>query len=260
MSRRLGLLAALAAAVVLAWAAWQGWGWWQLHAIYQATDGEAAPILTPRHVAALRKLRFTWNVLIESGGPTVDPMAPYGSADPAEDLGPILGTSDPAAVARFHREVSSALIWALEHCDLPPGDYRLAHLDNAGMETALRDGLAGLPAARIDAVLATLPRLAPDGVFHATEQHRLLLREMRFEWPRSDLMIPVAGTGTPVPAIHFKRPFGDMSFFELDMARILGLPAPAPDRVDPLYDRLYWEMWPALQAFVESAPIGPECR
>lgn len=260
MSGRGKLWVALAASAVLVWAAWQGWGWWRVHDMYRADDSEAAPVVTPRHVAALRKLRFTWNVLIESGGPTVDPTAPYGSADPADDLGPILGSTDRVALARFHREVSSVLIWALDHCDLPPGDYRLAGLDNARMAQALRDGLAGLPAARVDAVLASLPRLAPDGVFHATEQHRRLLRGLRFEWPRPDLMLAVAGTGTPVPAVHFKRPFGDMTFFELDMARLLDLPPPTPDRVDPLYDRLYWDMWPALQAFVEYAPIGTECR
>ena len=71
-----------------------------------------AQTITPQ-ARALRKLRFAWNTAIENGGPVVDPLAPYGSANLAADLGPILGTRDKVAIASFHRKVSSLLIWAL---------------------------------------------------------------------------------------------------------------------------------------------------
>jgi hypothetical protein len=60
-----------------------------------------------------------------------------------------------------------------------------------------------------------------------------------------------------VPIVHFKRPFGDMSAFEIDMARIIGQEPPASD---PHFNRLYLEMWPALQAFVQHAeiPVRPD--
>jgi len=67
--------------------------------------------------------------------------------------------------------------------------------------------------------------------------------------------IRIAGSGYPAPVVHFKRPFGDMSAFEIDMAAILGLPSAKGDTIDPLLDRLYWEMWPALQTFVEHVQI-----
>jgi hypothetical protein len=173
----------------------------------------------------------------------------------AADLAPIIGTRDRLAIARFHREICTVLVWALEHSDLAEGQYRLAHLDNASMEQQLRRGLAGLPAERIAAVLADLPRLEPDGYFRFTSQHRRLLRALRLEWPDIGIMEVVAGPGYPAPAVNFKRPFGDMTAFEIDMASVLGLPRPSLDHVDPLLNRLYWEMWPALQTFVEHATI-----
>jgi hypothetical protein len=239
---------------VLAWCAWEAWRWGQAQRVYADPETPALTI-TPNHVAALRKLQFTWSTLIESGGPVVDPMAPYGSKNMAADLGPMIGTRDRVAIARFHREVSAVLVWALKHGELADGQYRLADLDNAGMERRLRRALAGLPQERIAAVLADMPRLQPDGHFRFTDRHRRLLRALRLEWPDAYLMQIVAGSGYPAPVINFKRPFGDMTAFEIDMAAILDLPRPSVDRIDPLLDRLYWEMWPALQTFVEHATI-----
>src|SRR5262249_42294957 len=50
---------------------------------------------------------LAWNTQIESGGHVVDPWTPYGSESMADDLGPIIGTRDRVAIARFHREVST---------------------------------------------------------------------------------------------------------------------------------------------------------
>lgn len=251
-SRMIWLLIPTVAA--LAWLSWTGWRWEAARRIYADPDNPALTI-TPKHVEALRKLRFAWNTGIESGGPVVDPLTPYGNADITADLGPIIGSTDRVAIARFHREVSTLLIWALQNCALADGQYRIADLDNASMERRLRLDLAGLPAERINSVVAELPRLEPDGEFHFTNQHLRLLHELRFEWPDSEIMWIVAGTGYPVPAVHFKRPFGDMTAFEIDMAAILGLPRPGTDRIDRMLNRLYWEMWPALQVFVQQVKI-----
>ena len=250
--RRLIWLIPIVAA--LAWLVWTGWRWETARQIY-ADPKDPALTITPQHVEALRKLRFAWNTRIESGGPVVDPLTPYGSEDMAADLGPIIGTRDRAAMARFHREVSTLLIWALQNCALADGQYRLAHLDNASMEQRLRRDLAGLPDARINPVVAELPRLEPDGSFHFTSQHLRLLHQLRFEWPDDEIMWIVAGAGYPAPVVNFKRPFGDMTAFDIDMAAILGLPRPTGDRIDPVLDRLYWEMWPALQVFVQHVRI-----
>jgi hypothetical protein len=264
---------------LLAWPAWQVWQWELVRRIYASQEEPSAPTITSKHVQALRKLRFAWNTIFESGGPIVDPWSPYGSENMAADLGPILGTRDKVAIGRFHREVSSLLIWALRNGELVVGDYWLAHLDNASMERRLRRELArypGVPRERVEAIVAELPRLDPDGRFRFTDQHRRLLHELRLEWPDWQTISIVAdyvgmhlpGSGYPAPAVHFKRPFGDMSAFEIDMAAILGLPnAPGEDvpgrvggTIDPLLDRLYWEMWPALQTFVEHVEIDLAAR
>jgi hypothetical protein len=242
------------ALVVLVWLAWVVWRWELTRRIYTAQE-LPPPQITSEHIAALRELRFSWNTLIESGGPVVDPWTPYGSESIADDLGPIIGTRDRVSIARFHREVSTILIEALSKCDIADGQYRLAHLDNAWMEQRLRRDLDGVPDERIKAVVAQLPRLDPDRHFRFTDQHRRLLRALRFEWPDQQTVWIAARSAYPAPVVHFKRPFGDMTAFDLDMADILGHPRPPPNELDPVLERLYWEMWPALQTFVEHAQI-----
>jgi hypothetical protein len=231
---------------------WGGWMLRQSRAIREiyATDTVAVSQITDKHLAALRKLHIAW-MPIESGGPAVDPIAPYGTPDMADDLGPILGTQNPVAIARFHREVAAAIPVFLEHGQIAAGTYRLAHLDNARMEQVIR---RELPAARGDAVWASWPRLTPDGAFQMTDQHIALLHHLVVEWPDPNLRAASPFRGRPVPTVDFKRPFGDATAFERDMADILGWPHPAAR--DAALDRLYDQMWPALQAFLEHATIG----
>src|SRR5215470_10300238 len=150
--RMLWLILVLA---LLVWPVWQAWRWELVRRVY-ASEEPPAPTITPRHVQALRKLRFAWDPAIESGGPVVDPLTPYGSENLAADLGPLLGTRDKVAIARFHREVSSLLLWVLKHGELVEGDYRLADMTNASMEARLRRELArypALPSERVEAIV-----------------------------------------------------------------------------------------------------------
>jgi hypothetical protein len=239
---------------ILAWLIWNVLQWWLALRVY-THEQFPVPAITREHIEALRKMRFVWDARIESGGPVVDPFTPYGSKSMAADLGPIIGTRDRVAIAKFHREVSEVLIRALDKCALAPGEYRLAHLTNSVMQQRLRQDLAGLPQQRIEEVVGELPRLEPDGNFRFTDEHRRLLQHLRFEWPTAQHLGTVARGGYPVPAVHFKRPFGDMTAFDIDMAEILGLPPPDPGQLDPRLEHLYWEMWPALQTFVEHVTI-----
>jgi len=235
---------------------------WKVQSIYERgassdDDGERQP--DKRHLEAIRKLRFIWDPLVEGGGPIVDPYQPYGSAALADDLAPILGTRDEVAVAAFHVEVAAALSWALKHGELEVGRYPLAHLTNAEIERALRRELRGLPPERIAAIVKELPRLDPDGTFPFTHEHLLLIRHLRFGWPhRNMLAVFTTRHWIPVPIVNYKRPFGDMTAFEIDMAEILGLPRPPfnDTPLDQQLSNLYWEIWPALQVFVEHATIA----
>jgi hypothetical protein len=247
----------LLAMATLGWLLTREWQQFRLALQVYEDGGFPAPAITQKHIDALRKMRFAWDSRIESGGPVVDQFTPYGSTSMAADLAPIIGTGDRDAVARFHREVSEVLIWALDNCTVEVGQYRLAHLTNSLMEQRRRQDLDGLPASRVEPIIGELPRLEPDGYFRFTDQHRRLLQHLRFEWPAPDSVLVVARNiwGYPVPTVHFKRPFGDMTTFEYDMADILERPRPGPLDRDPLLDRLYLEMWPALQTFVEHVTI-----
>jgi hypothetical protein len=235
---------------------------WKVQSIYERAassddDGQRQP--DERHLKAIRKLRFIWDPLVEGGGPIVDPYRPYGSAALADDLAPILGTRDEVAVAAFHVEVAAALSWALKHGELEVGRYPLAHLTNAEIERALGRELRGLPPERIAAIVKERPRLDPDGTFLFTREHLLLIRHLRFGWPdRNMLALFDNRYWIPVPIVNYKRPFGDMTAFEIDMAEILGLPRPPLNDtpLDQQLSNLYWEMWPALQVFVEHASIA----
>jgi hypothetical protein len=235
---------------------------WKVQSIYERAassddDGQRQP--DERHLKAIRKLRFIWDPLVEGGGPIVDPYRPYGSAALADDLAPILGTRDEVAVAAFHVEVAAALSWALKHGELEVGRYPLAHLTNAEIERALGRELRGLPPERIAAIVKELPRLDPDGTFLFTREHLLLIRHLRFGWPHRNMLALFNNRyWIPVPIVNYKRPFGDMTAFEIDMAEILGLPCPPfnDTPLDQQLSNLYWEMWPALQVFVEYASIA----
>ena len=68
---------------------------------------------------------------------------------------------------------------------------------------------------------------------------------------------PAQGKYWPVACANFKRPFGDMSNFSIDMANILGRPSkkgandPEEDRLYELFDQMHI----ALQVFVMNAEV-----
>jgi hypothetical protein len=112
-----------------------------------------------------------------------------------------------------------------------------------------------LSEAQIAEIRSEIPRLDPDRTFVFTAAHRALLKHLRFGWPQPSLIF-LGNGGQIVPTVNFKRPFGDMTAFDIDMAAILGRPPPPPGgKFDPALWRLYTEMWPALQVFVEHAQI-----
>jgi hypothetical protein len=76
-----------------------------------------------------------------------------------------------------------------------------------------------------------------------------------------------AGSGYPAPAVHFKRPFGDMSAFDIDVAANLGLPHAKGDTIDALLDRLFGKcgrrcrrsssMWKSISPRVRAMATDP---
>lgn len=137
------------AGIAGAWRVWQYWLFYSALAELSELDG-LGEALRPdsRHLAAIRKLRFTWIQWWESGGPIVDPVRPYGSRNMADDLAPLIGTRNIEAIGKFHIQVARGLSWALQNGVLPEGRYPLAHLDNAAMESAMMRGTEHLSEAQ----------------------------------------------------------------------------------------------------------------
>jgi hypothetical protein len=102
--------------------------------------------------------------------------------------------------------------------------------------------------------------LADESTFDFTDRHRRLLTAMSWELsdPYSDEDIPGADP---------KRPYGNFTFYQLEMALHLGLiPAQKPADHDPMtpeivdaMTELHGQMQPALQVFLEHCEL-PEGR
>ncbi|MCV7385027.1 hypothetical protein [Mycolicibacter longobardus] len=102
--------------------------------------------------------------------------------------------------------------------------------------------------------------LPDQSAFEFTDQHRSLLRVM--SWELSDPYFD-----EDIPGADPKRPYGDFTYYQLEMALHLGLiPANKPDDHDPMTPEiveamtaLHFQMQPALQLFLQHFVI-PEGR
>ena len=95
--------------------------------------------------------------------------------------------------------------------------------------------------------LVVILAAAPKVTFELTDRHALLLRAARW---RQMFM-------------NAKRPYGDMTYFELDMAAILGEPVERteedalPEAQQQRLWKLHTETLPALQLYLLQARIEP---
>jgi hypothetical protein len=188
--------------------------------------------LTGTHLTLLRHAVVMWSP-VESGAPGVlvsplqvddeEGVSDATYADIAERAG--LAKVDKGQIDQLLLEMPEALAQLLAHGELAPGRYRY---DNP---------LADLPwtAHVLPKELASLAR---DKVvsFQFTERHAKLLRNARW-WGM--MMNP-------------KRPYGDMTSFEQDMAGILGEPVD-----EQRLWKLHTETLAALQVFLQKAKLEP---
>lgn len=209
-------------------------------------------LLTEAHLRLLRQAIVVW-VPFESGAPAilVSPLAggpqEQIEADIARRAGLVVEgapvtTEDRQRAKELISELPEALAQLLAHGDLPAGSY---HYVNRLLDIPQ---LASYVPAELGS-LATDPAVD----FEFTDQHALLLRATRWE----------DGQGLDRLIVNAKRPYGDMTYFELDMAEILGEPVVRrPNGALPLDDerrlsKLYTETLPALQVYLENATLAP---
>jgi hypothetical protein len=224
---------------------------------------------TAVHRGLLQQMVVVWDPT-ESGAPTVDPAAPYGSSNPWKDVQRVAekhGMKAPKAEAmRLHRETESALGVLLALGTLPAGRYELAD-PLAGRKSAF----AGISLVdRAESAIAGELRTHPPHQrgrmlrFEFRDEHRQALQAMSLEWREwsEDDDDWIDG-----PAIDAKRPYGNLTFFFLELARAIGLSPARPttrddhglshDQIRRL-GRLHHEMDLALQVFLRQAelPLG----
>jgi len=205
----------------------------------------------PEHAVLMRRLRVLW-VPVESGAPGIEFEDPLGP-DSLSIARAALKTSDDSRAIRKLAEVGLLVpryVAALGR--LAPGRYALP----AEMRPAF-----DFPESGVDA----------DGGFMLREEHLTLLRAADWRTVDRQSIESVLREGPrywPMPYIDGKRPYGNSSYYQVDMARLLGEPYPVDARgyarTDPAKDarleRLHRETLAALQVFLAHSSAQPPSR
>jgi hypothetical protein len=224
--------------------------------------GDGSFEITPSHLSLLRQARFTWDGA-ERGAPMLDPKRPYGRRDLLAQLAEVFGSDDADALARRNVEMFFVLARVLKRGALAPGRYALGNIGVADVREAMR-GYGG-----DDGVSDADLGVDADGLSTLTDDHVKLLRGIEIRWPSDyDCEDRVEMGEYPAAAADPKRPYGDFTFIEVDMARILGVLPPPPTSGEPaVFDpspelahrlqRLHWQMLVAMQVFVEQMVLAP---
>jgi hypothetical protein len=225
-----------------------------------ARDFDKEPVvstasLSSQNIACIRQLRFIW-IDAEAGAPSVDPEAPFGSNEALRDVAEITGEADETALERLYVEAMNALREFAAVARLAPGRYVLP----APIVTQLKKLMSDPEGAGID----------EEGGFQFDAEHAKLIAALRWVVMTHQMSFDPIELGAQLRSGRFwlvtsancKRPYGDMTYCELDMAEILGLPVDksddeyelAPELDERLY-RLHQRMHIALQVFVRHASM-----
>ncbi|MCV7289188.1 hypothetical protein H7J87_28065 [Mycolicibacterium wolinskyi] len=220
--------------------------------------GDGSIEITSRHIGLLRQMRFGWDGA-ERGAPMLDPKQPYGRTDLLAQLGEVFESDDARELARRHVEMFFVLARALRHGELSPGRYPLGNIGPDDVRRAMR----GYP----DVTDADLG-LDADGQVTISDDHVRLLRAIDIRWPSEYDCEDLLAIGRyPAAAADPKRTYGDFSFIEVDMARVLDVLPPPPLDGPAVFEpspelaarlqRLHWQMLVAMQVFVEHGNLAP---
>jgi hypothetical protein len=214
--------------------------------------------LTSDHLKLLRELVVVW-LEAEAGAPAVYSLEPYGSEDIYADMLRILdlksdtspSNEQKARLDTLQGEMEQAFEIFLQEASLPPSEYsypnyhrKYADLMPPQFRTWERYGEWKL-----------LPVPAGDMiVFSFRDEHLKLLRAA------NGGLVKDVGLG-----IDFKRPYGEMTTIELDMAAILGIPVPYDeqhnvnfsDEQQEHFHQLHTDMVFALPVFLRHGQLAP---
>lgn len=138
------------------------------------------------------------------------------------------------------KELLKAVQIAFRYGELPSGDYAYQKPEHAQLEH--NDAVNALPTS---------------STFHFEEKHLKLIRHMVVRHSYS------ADGGEIWVGVDPKRPYGDFSYFEAEMAEILGKPTSRNEKnqvvlspeVEQEMSRLHQDMSPAVQVFLRHARV-----
>ncbi|MBX9685909.1 MAG: tetratricopeptide repeat protein, partial [Candidatus Obscuribacterales bacterium] len=205
---------------------------------------------TSEHLKLIRNLRITW-VNCEAGAPMIDVERRYGSKRIYDDMARILDMKNPGKLSAEQVTKLDALDDALssdlcalflQYASIRPGKYKI----NNTMRSDFPDGHFTIN----DDGSGSLEIPSSEKMeFQLSDEHIKLLR--RASW-RSFAVDP-------------KRPYGDMSYFYIDIADALGIPFRRDSEGRPEFsketikhmDRLHGESVFALQTFFKFAELEP---
>ena len=208
-----------------------------IRAVFTAKDD---PAITGNHTKLIRAFRATW-VPIENGGPGIDCGFPFGQdVNVIERALELLGTTDRYLAAQTIAEAGRILPSYMELCaKLAPGSYP------------------------VPSEMAEWRGVASDGRFTLRPEHVTLLKGAAWTAVDADNIDAVLEMDTiwPMPYIDGKYPYGGCSYFQIDMANLLGDPyqigpdqyAIEDDEKDARLAQLHEEMLPALQVYLTNA-------
>ena len=244
--KRRTLFATFSALVVAASSA-LGWQWLRgdsakRRSIVQTVFASPLPPLTPQHLQLIRQLRVIW-VPLESGAPGIDPVEPLQGTLPSLDTAQqILQIQDPALATQLLAEVCLWVPEFVASAKLAPGSYPLP----SGFSADTRQ----------------------DTFNFRTEHLALLHAALWREVSADDLPDALANEDDdqplwPMPYIDGKRPYGDRSYYQIDMAEILGQPYAKdaqgryilPAEKDETLKQLHYQTHAALQILLMHGTV-----
>lgn len=210
-------------------------------------DGASLPDLTSRHAALIKKLRVMW-LPVESGAGGIDPMRPLIGDGPMVALvKAAIQSNDEALAIRTLAELGHLVpVFVTTAGTLAPGRYTIP--------PALRK-LFAFKESGVDA----------SGRFEFRAAHLAVLRGANWTTADANSIDDVLAEGDiwPMPYIDGKRPYGDRTYYQFDMAELLGEPYKRDGRgnlikdakKDARLERLHYETLAALQVFLMHAEL-----
>jgi len=208
---------------------------------------------TAQHAALMRLLRVQW-MPVESGAPAIDFEQPLlGGGDTLAVVRGALGTTDDALAVRRMAQVCRLVPRYVGSIGrLAPGRYDVPEPMRAAFD---------FPESGVDS----------QGMFALRKEHLILLRAAVWREADGAALQAVLREGDrfwPMPYIDGKRPYGNASFYQVDIARLLGEPysldADGYAITEPAKDarlaRLHHETLAALQVFLRHSTAAKPSR